>query len=429
MRVFRFPSWPCANCYGRAQNVRRARPVAPAEVETQRERTIPAGRGMPAERFLRHRGLIALAVCGASAQACLLAVLAPGARSLAPQITAIPPLAVFYDLRWLFGSNRAWDGFVLMGAALVLARAAVSTVLIRLAWPRDLPRPRWGATFGRCVVFTVLAGVLLSPVVTLLFGVSLLPFSWPYLAALPVLLLISIPLAHGGLLGSWWRTLPPPRAVGWLLASFVVLSLAAAAIVNLPPAAAGVVVAGLAGRVDPGQADETSPALTPGASGDPVSGDALSELVKMAGALSPFGASGAQNLIESVRADGAAFAAAAVRNGQHIHWLAVVPLADAVTLPVCELPSDVVVVPALHGSLLGDFAIDRMAHRFLTDEDVAGPQRLRDTAEVIAAAAEAWRMPVLGTRARRAPSSRRRHRLAPRNTRGPRRGIVRSTAS
>ena len=149
--------------------------------------------------------------------------------------------------------------------------------------------------------------------------------------------------------------------------------------------------------VDPGQADESSPALTPGASGDPVSGDALSELVKMAGALSPFGASGAQNLIESVRSDGAAFAAAAVRNGQHIHWLAVVPLADAVTLPVCELPSNVVVVPALHGSLLGDFAVDRMAHRFLTDEDVAGPQRLRDTAEVIAAAAQAWRMPVLGS--------------------------------
>src|SRR5271155_2816581 len=42
------------------RNVRHARPVAAAEVETQRERTIPAGRGMPAERFLRHRGLVAL---------------------------------------------------------------------------------------------------------------------------------------------------------------------------------------------------------------------------------------------------------------------------------------------------------------------------------------------------------------------------------
>src|SRR5260370_41214784 len=84
------------------------------------------------------------------------------------------------------------------------------------------------------------------PVVILLLGVPLLPFSWLFLAALRVILLILIPLAHGGLLGSWWRTLPPVRAVGWLLASFVVLSGAAAAIGSLP-AAAGVAVAGLAG--------------------------------------------------------------------------------------------------------------------------------------------------------------------------------------
>jgi hypothetical protein len=91
----------------------------------------------------------------------------------------------------------------------------------------------------------VVASVLLSPVVTLLFGASLLPFSWPYLAALPAMLIL-IPLAHGGLLGSWWRTLPPPRAVGWLLASFVVLSVAAAVIGSLPGAYAAA-AAGLAG--------------------------------------------------------------------------------------------------------------------------------------------------------------------------------------
>jgi hypothetical protein len=554
---------------------------------------------MPAESFLRHRGLIALAVGGAVAQACLLTVLAPAARPLAPQITALPPLAVFHDLRWLFGYNRSWYGFVLAYAALVLARSAVSTVMIRLAWPRRLPAPGWGGTFVRCVVFTMVASVLLAPVVTLLFGVSLLPFSWPFFAALPAMLLILIPLAHGGMTGSWWRTLPPARAVGWLLASFVVLSAAAAAI-DAAPTAAAVAVSGLAGLVnarawygvaaavtreaglgsarrphrrgltlpapvsplagaaalalligatrlvfvvagttplpggpgavptraailaassaepgdpagkltsavlvipgfgssccypsesrdligpsalvrpfsyvglgaggrplpygldatdlplpvlgdriaqqvwqlhketgrpvdivaesegtlgvyamlarhpgvpvgsvvllspivDPGQAGVGGRAPPPGASGDPVSGDALSELVKMAGALSPFGASGAQSLIESVRSDGAAYAAAAVRNGRRIHWLAVVPLADAVTLPVCDLPGNVIVLPALHGSLLGDPAVDRMAHRFLSDGDVAGAQQMRDTAEVIAAASAAWRMPVIGS--------------------------------
>jgi hypothetical protein len=218
-------------------------------MEAQRERTIPTGRGMPAERFVQHRGLIALAVGGACIQAWLLTVVAPGSRALAPQITAIPPLAVCYDLRWLFGYNRSWFGFAFTCVALVLARAAMSTVLTRLAWPRQLPSPRWGATFGRFVIFTMVASVLLSPVVTLLFGVALLPFSWPFLAALPAMLLILIPLAHGGLLGSWWRTLPPARAGGWLLASFVVLSLAAAAIASLP-AAAAVAVTGLAGLVN-----------------------------------------------------------------------------------------------------------------------------------------------------------------------------------
>ena len=562
---------------------------------------------MPAEGFLRHRGLIALAVCGAAAEACLLSVVAPAARPLAPQVTAFPPLAIFHDLRWLFGYNRSWYGFALACAGLILARAGLSTALIRLAWPRQLPRPSWRAAFGRCAGYTVTASVLLSPVVTLLFGVSLLPFSWPYLAALPAMMLILIPLSHGGLLGSWWRTLPPARAVGWLLASFIVLSAAAAAMARLP-APAAVAVAGLAGVVnarawyglaaavtrqeaprpvprgpawlhawegvlgrpwargwpapvspvaaatalalivgvtrlvfvmaghnpepgappamtaraaavagpaplaglatgtvssavlviggfgssccapsaamrrigpswlvqpfsyrgldaagrplpyghhdtdlplpalgdlmaaqvwrlhdrtrepvsivaesegtlgvyamlarhpdvpigsvvllspivDPGQAGR-APSANPGA--NPVSGEALSALVRVAGALSPYGESGAERLIGSVGSDGAAFAAEAARHGRRLRWLAVIPLADAVTLPVCDLPSNVIVVPAMHGGLFGDPRVEGMIERFLSDRRVAGPEDMRDAAEVIAAAAAAWRMPVIG---------------------------------
>jgi hypothetical protein len=581
-------------------------------VETERERIAPAGPGGPADGFLRHRGLIALTVGGALVEAWLLTVFAPAARPLAPQITALPPLAIFHDLRWLFGYNRSLWGFQLVFAGLVFARAAVSAVLIRLAWPRHLPAPAWAATYGRCVIFTVVASVLLSPVVTLMFGVSLLPFSWPFLAALPALLLILVSLAHGGLRGSWWRTLPPARAAGWLLASFILLSAAAAAM-SILPAAAAVAVAGLAGLVnarawyglagavsreavpgnaawarawrghprwragpprprrpwpaplsplaaatglaliagltrlvfvvsgttpepggpagiptraaamaaaapvghtdpkltdavlvipgfgssccypsatraligpsalvrpfsyaglnaqgrplpygldatdlplpllgdriaqqvvqlhketgrpvdivaesegtlgvyamlarhpglplgsvvllspivDPGQADLTgNTAVMPGPNGDPVSAAALTQLVKAAGALSPFGESGAQQLFASVRSYGAAFATAAARHGHGIRWLAVVPLADALTLPVCELPSAVIVVSALHGSLLGDPAIDRLAHRYLIGEPVGGQQQMRETAEVIAAAASAWRMPAIGS--------------------------------
>jgi hypothetical protein len=539
----------------------------------------PGGGSTPADGFLRHRGLIALAVGGAAAEACLLSALGPAARPLAPQVTAIPPLAVFHDLRWLFGFNRSWRGFALGFVILIVARSALCTALIRLAWPHGLPRPRWDATFGRCVIFTVIACLLLAPVATLLFGVALLPFSWPFLAALPAMLLIMLPLSHGGLLGSWWRTLPPARAVGWLLASFVVLTAASALIASLPTpdAVAAAAVAGLANarawygltaavtkrepqrhawpapvspvaaatalaliigmtrlafvlavhtpavlhpsasaevsrqpaaaagltaavlvvpgfgssccsasaalrRIGPpallqqfsyagldalgrplsygrGDTDVTlpelgdriaaqvwrlhqetgrpvdivaesegtlgvyamlarhpkvpvsavvllSPIVDPGQAGhdpsgggpgtDPVSGAALTELVRVAGALSPFGASGAQQLIASVRRDGAAFAAAAARNGRRLRWLAVVPLADALTLPACELPGNVIVVPALHGSLLGNAQVDDTVHRFLSHQRVSGPQQMRDTAEVIAAASEAWRMPELG---------------------------------
>ena len=39
-------------------------------------------------------------------EAALLSFLAPSARPLAPQVTALPPLAAYHDLRWLFASWR-----------------------------------------------------------------------------------------------------------------------------------------------------------------------------------------------------------------------------------------------------------------------------------------------------------------------------------
>ena len=83
-----------------------------------------------------------------------------------------------------------------------------------------------------------------------------------------------------------------------------------------------------------------------------VPADELRAMVWFVGGLSPFGPSGAQRLIDSVNEVGARFAASAARH-HPLRWLLLVPLADAVTLPVCPLPQDVRVVPALHGDLLG----------------------------------------------------------------------------
>src|ERR1700734_1112656 len=206
--------------------------------------------------FFRHRGLIAFSAGGAMAEAIALSFLAPSARPLAPQVTALPPLAAYHDLRWLFAFNQSWLGFTAVLVALVVTRAAVDAVLIQLAWPRQadptlpsVPRPHFLTSLVPCIVLTVLVGLVLSPVVTLMFGVALLPFSWPYLAAVPILLGTAAALSQGGVGQAWWRRLPPLRTAVWVLATFLVLSAASVLMTRLDSVAA-VAVAGLAGIVD-----------------------------------------------------------------------------------------------------------------------------------------------------------------------------------
>jgi hypothetical protein len=77
----------------------------------------------------------------------------------------------------------------------------------------------------------------------------------------------------------------------------------------------------------------------------------------------------------------------------------VIPLADAVTLPACPWPRNVIFVDAFHGGLLGNASVRQLVEDFLTDGnaqvDTASQRQLRSTAQLIAAAATAWRMPEL----------------------------------
>jgi len=551
--------------------------------------------GLSAGGFLRHRGLILAAAGGAVAEAGLLTLIAPAARPIAPQATALPVIAAYHDLRWLFTDSGSWYGFAGITLAVLLVRAAIDTALLRLAWPREVRAPGLGRAFWSCMTLTGLAWLLLSPAVTLAFGVAVLPFSWPFLAALPIMLGIAAALSHGGVIVAWWRRLPPLRSVLWLLGSFLVLSAGAAVIAHLGTAAAlgvaaatGLVnarawygLAGIAARVHPrtpasvpakvllglpfapiaaimtlalvvgvarlmftgtiqlpistaspvaaanassggtaraGTAATGTPATATAAAGaavlvvsgfgssccdaanglrakmpgsdvrqfsyvgldsrdfpvrhgpsaddlplpvlgdriaaqlevlhnqthrpvdvvaesegtlgvyamlsrhpglpvgsivllspivDPgrvsypsgqdaasVSEEALSELNHLAGEISPYGPSGAQQLLSSVSEFGAQyFDTVSDESGKSLRWLAVVPLADALTLPVCTLPPTVIVVPAFHGGLLGDGAVLPMVANFLEGQQVSGTPDMREAAEVITGAAAAWRMP------------------------------------
>ena len=150
-----------------------------------------------------------------------------------------------------------------------------------------------------------------------------------------------------------------------------------------------------------------SPIVEPGQAGhgvDTVPGAALTTLNDLVGGMSPYGRSGAQALIESVSEVGASYFATVSRDTGR-PWLAVVPLADAVTLPACPWPRNVIFIDAFHGGLLADHAVQQMVEAFLAsgkvpDGDLAnlvgGSQRdLRSAAQLIAAAAAAWRMPDL----------------------------------
>ncbi|HTX27682.1 MAG TPA: hypothetical protein VME19_11745 [Streptosporangiaceae bacterium] len=212
--------------------------------------------------FLRHRGLIAFSASGAMLEAGVLTFLAPWARPLAPQVTALPPLAAYHDLRWLFALNQPWPAFTVVLVLSLLARSAVDAALLMLAWPRQsdggvaeipgaaaIPRPRFLGSLLSCAVLTMLVWLVMSPVVTLMFGVALLPFSWPFLAALPILLGTALALSHGGVGQTWWRRLPPAPTAAWLFATFVTMSAAAAFMTRLDTAGI-IVVAGLAGVIN-----------------------------------------------------------------------------------------------------------------------------------------------------------------------------------
>jgi hypothetical protein len=105
--------------------------------------------------FLAHRGLIAFATGAAMAEAALLAAAAPAARVLAPQVTTLPPLAVFHDLRWLYSAHRSWLEFILLLAGLILARSAVNSLLVRLAWPGAVEPPATLEALRSALGFTV----------------------------------------------------------------------------------------------------------------------------------------------------------------------------------------------------------------------------------------------------------------------------------
>jgi hypothetical protein len=198
-------------------------------------------------RLRDHLALLDLAIGGSVVESVVVATVGRShALGLAPQVTAPPPFGVFHDLRWVLVYHASWLAFAFELLAAVLFRTVLTTAMVRAAWPLNRPKPPMLVSLRRSLVFTVSAAVLLSPPAVLLFGMAVVSVSWLFFVAIPVVLGLAVLLHHGPVTGSWWRQSPSWRTVGWVLLTFVVLTLTSTA-VSLAPGYLVLPAAALAG--------------------------------------------------------------------------------------------------------------------------------------------------------------------------------------
>jgi len=152
--------------------------------------------------------------------------------ALAAQVSAPTPLDLFHDLRWLAVYTPGW---VIAGAALVslLALRTVATAaIVGWAWPRDAVRPARRERLRRAVVATGILVVVLVPWVVLSFAAAVFSLSYPWIVAIPVVVMVSLVVHGAAVRRDWWRVRPPRRAlraVALAIGSLTVLGAAVAA--------------------------------------------------------------------------------------------------------------------------------------------------------------------------------------------------------
>ncbi|SCE69425.1 hypothetical protein GA0074695_0368 [Micromonospora viridifaciens] len=156
------------------------------------------------------------------------------ADGLAPQVTAVWPYDTYHDLRWLFVYHDSWPVFAIGLVGLVLFRALLTTVLVGLAWPRQVPRPSLRWRVRRNLMLTGVVVVVVSPWAVLSMAASVVSLSWLLLASLLPLFLLAPFLQRSAVVADWWRGLPSIELVGWSLLNFVVLTVSGAVVWGVP---------------------------------------------------------------------------------------------------------------------------------------------------------------------------------------------------
>jgi len=185
-------------------------------------------------RLRDHRVLLAIAISGPVLETVLLWAFGPTATlALAPQATA--PFGTFHDVRWLLVFTRSWPGLVLSVLAFVAVRSLLTALMVRAAWPAGATRPTLRGLLPWSALFTAICSLVLVLWAGLLAAMAVVSVSWLFFASVPPVLVIALLVHHGAVTPRWWRQRPPPRSAGWIALTFVVLTLAGAAMHTSPP--------------------------------------------------------------------------------------------------------------------------------------------------------------------------------------------------
>lgn len=189
------------------------------------------------QRTSRWWRLVSLCVAANLLETTLVMSLGDGARpALAPQASALSPFGIFHDLRWISVYHDSWVGYALEVLGMLAVRSILTSVSVALAWPERVPRPDARRLLSRALISSVVCALLLTPSVALVFGLAVVPVSWLFLAGVPAALLVALVLHPVAISGDWWRRTFVPRALGWVVLAFVVLSLTSALMAASPPA-------------------------------------------------------------------------------------------------------------------------------------------------------------------------------------------------
>jgi hypothetical protein len=193
---------------------------------------------------------MAVAVGLAVVETALLSLLGPQTGlAIAPQVSAPPPFDVFHDLRWLAVYVPSWAVFVVALGVFFCARSLITAVLVGCAWPNDVERPSDRELLRRAVLSTAWLTLLLTPWVVLLFATAVFSLSYPWMVAVPVLVMISVVVHQSAVTTSWWRMRPSWSSVVPVLMTFGALTVLGGAIAKVP-AGLRIPLAALAGVVN-----------------------------------------------------------------------------------------------------------------------------------------------------------------------------------